>query len=58
MNKSGEELPYGVDEFTVAGLTKEKGKVVDVPMVKESPIKVRVLLPRLISTHAYIAPAV
>lgn len=52
MNKSGEELPYGVDEFTVAGLTKERGKVVDVPMVKESPIKVRVLLLRLIYTHA------
>ncbi|UZJ55623.1 hypothetical protein CBS101457_004943 [Exobasidium rhododendri] len=39
VNKSSEQFEYGVDEFEIAGLTKEKGNVVDVPLVKESPVK-------------------
>ncbi|KAL4943115.1 hypothetical protein BDV06DRAFT_234975 [Aspergillus oleicola] len=39
VNISAEQVPYGVDEFERAGLTKEQGSVIDVPMVKESPVK-------------------
>jgi flavin reductase (DIM6/NTAB) family NADH-FMN oxidoreductase RutF len=39
VNISAEQVPYGVDEFVRAGLTKEKASLVDPFMVKESPIK-------------------
>jgi flavin reductase (DIM6/NTAB) family NADH-FMN oxidoreductase RutF len=39
VNRSAEQVPYGTDEFTLANVTKEKGSVVNVPMVKESPVK-------------------
>jgi hypothetical protein len=40
VNLSAQELPYGQDEFLVAGLTSEMGQLSNVPLVKESPIKV------------------
>ncbi|KAL4932393.1 flavin reductase family protein [Aspergillus undulatus] len=39
VNISAEQVPYGVDEFERANLTKEYGSLIDVPMVKESPVK-------------------
>ncbi|GAA5984251.1 hypothetical protein JCM10908_006110 [Rhodotorula pacifica] len=39
MNKSSTEVPYGEDEFDLAGLEKEYGNIVKCPMVKRSPIK-------------------
>ncbi len=38
MNASAAHVPYGVDEFEVAGLTKEKAELVKPPRVKESPV--------------------
>ncbi|KAL3448374.1 hypothetical protein BJX65DRAFT_295237 [Aspergillus insuetus] len=39
VNITAEQVPYGVDEFERANLTKERGSLVDVDMVKESPVK-------------------
>ncbi|KAL4804041.1 hypothetical protein BDV18DRAFT_162452 [Aspergillus unguis] len=39
VNITAEQVPYGVDEFERAKLTKEKADVVDVDMVRESPVK-------------------
>ncbi|KAL3457105.1 hypothetical protein BJX64DRAFT_280860 [Aspergillus heterothallicus] len=39
VNITAEQVPYGVDEFERAGLSKEAAKLVDVDMVKESPVK-------------------
>lgn len=39
MNISAEQVPYGVDEFTRAGVSKEAARTMDVPMVAESPVK-------------------
>ncbi|OJJ30018.1 hypothetical protein ASPWEDRAFT_46741 [Aspergillus wentii DTO 134E9] len=39
VNISAEQVPYGVDEFARAGVTKESAKLVNAPMVKESPVK-------------------
>ena len=39
VNITAEEVPYGIDEFQRAGLQKEKSSIVNVPMVKESPVK-------------------
>ncbi|RDW67259.1 flavin reductase family protein [Aspergillus mulundensis] len=39
VNITAEQVPYGVDEFDRAGLTKEQANAIDVPMVKESPVK-------------------
>ncbi|QKX64609.1 uncharacterized protein TRUGW13939_11784 [Talaromyces rugulosus] len=39
VNITAEQFPYGVDEFERAKLTKEKATLMDVPMVKESPVK-------------------
>lgn len=41
VNTTAEQVPYGEDEFRLAGLTKEQGNLVRAPMIKESPIKVR-----------------
>lgn len=41
MNKSSTEVPYGEDEFELAGLEKQYGNIVKCPMVKRSPVKVR-----------------
>ena len=41
MNKSSTEVPYGEDEFELAGLAKQYGNIVKCPMVKPSPVKVR-----------------
>jgi len=41
MNKSATEVPYGVDEFELAGLEKGYGSLVKSPFVKASPINVR-----------------
>lgn len=41
VNITAEQVPYGEDEFKLAGLTRELGKVTRTPMVKESPVKVR-----------------
>lgn len=38
MNITSGHFPHGDDEFTRAGLTKAKSKLIDVPYVKESPI--------------------
>jgi len=39
VNITAEQVPYGVDEFERAGLEKEPGRLMDVPMVKQSPVK-------------------
>lgn len=41
VNKTAEQVPYGVDEFERAGLTKTYSKVlkVPVPMVAQSPVR-------------------
>lgn len=39
MNITAEQVPYGVDEFEKAGLDKEKARLSDVPMVRQSPVK-------------------
>ncbi|KAJ5112030.1 hypothetical protein N7532_000075 [Penicillium argentinense] len=39
VNITAEQVPYGVDEFTRAGVTKEPARTMDVPMVSESPVK-------------------
>ncbi|BGP55603.1 hypothetical protein JCM8202_004671 [Rhodotorula sphaerocarpa] len=39
MNKSSTEVPYGTDEFELAGLEKQYGHLVKCPMVKRSPVK-------------------
>ncbi|KAJ5369537.1 hypothetical protein N7509_014149 [Penicillium cosmopolitanum] len=39
VNISAEQVPYGVDEFTRAGVSKEAARTMDVPMVAESPVK-------------------
>jgi flavin reductase (DIM6/NTAB) family NADH-FMN oxidoreductase RutF len=39
VNITAEQFPYGVDEFERAKLTKQQAKFMDVPMVKESPVK-------------------
>ena len=39
VNITAEQFPYGVDEFERAKLTKQKATLIDVPMVKESPVR-------------------
>jgi flavin reductase (DIM6/NTAB) family NADH-FMN oxidoreductase RutF len=39
VNISAEQVPYGVDEFERAKVTKEPAMLMDVPMVRESPVK-------------------
>jgi flavin reductase (DIM6/NTAB) family NADH-FMN oxidoreductase RutF len=39
VNITAEQTAYGVDEFQRAGLQKEKASIVNVSMVKESPVK-------------------
>ncbi|CRG83446.1 hypothetical protein PISL3812_00797 [Talaromyces islandicus] len=39
VNITAEQFPYGVDEFDRAKLTKQQAALMDVPMVKESPVK-------------------
>lgn len=39
VNISAEQVPYGVDEFERARVTKEPARLMDVPMVQESPVK-------------------
>ena len=39
VNITAEQLPYGVDEFDRAGLRKEPATLINVPMVRESPVK-------------------
>ncbi|KAF1817080.1 nitrilotriacetate monooxygenase component B-like protein [Eremomyces bilateralis CBS 781.70] len=40
VNITAEQVPYGVDEFERANLTKEWSRVIEkVPMVKESPVR-------------------
>lgn len=39
VNITAQQLPFGTDEFTVAGLEKEKANLSDIPMVKDSPVK-------------------
>ncbi|KAI9375541.1 hypothetical protein BJX61DRAFT_531500 [Aspergillus egyptiacus] len=39
VNITAEQVPHGVDEFERAGLTKESATLMDVEMVKESPVK-------------------
>jgi len=39
VNISSEQVPYGVDEFVRANVTKEDSRIVGVPMVKQSPVK-------------------
>ncbi|KAJ5248602.1 hypothetical protein N7468_000053 [Penicillium chermesinum] len=39
VNISAEQVPYGVDEFERAAVTKEPATLMDVPMVQESPVK-------------------
>lgn len=39
VNISAEQVPHGTDEFERAGLVKENANLMDVPMVKDSPVK-------------------
>lgn len=39
VNITAEQVPYGEDEFAHAGLEKEMATLMDIPMVKASPIK-------------------
>jgi flavin reductase (DIM6/NTAB) family NADH-FMN oxidoreductase RutF len=39
VNISAGQVPYGVDEFERAKVTKEPAMLMDVPMVRESPVK-------------------
>ena len=39
VNITAEQMAYGVDEFQRAGLTKERASIVNVEMVKDSPVK-------------------
>jgi flavin reductase (DIM6/NTAB) family NADH-FMN oxidoreductase RutF len=39
VNISAEQVPYGVDEFERAKVTKEPASLMNVPMVQESPVK-------------------
>lgn len=39
VNLTAQWLDPGVDEFEVAGLEKEKARLSDLPMVKDSPVK-------------------
>ncbi|KAL2866950.1 flavin reductase family protein [Aspergillus lucknowensis] len=39
VNKSAQQLPYGVDEFAHANLTPEQASLVKCDMVRESPVK-------------------
>lgn len=39
VNISAEQVPYGVDEFVRAKVTKEQASLIDCPMVQESPVK-------------------
>lgn len=39
VNISAEQVPYGVDEFERARVNKEPATLMDVPMVRESPVK-------------------
>ncbi|GJN92926.1 hypothetical protein Rhopal_005969-T1 [Rhodotorula paludigena] len=39
MNVSAMGVPYGEDEFELAGLTKQVGSVIKTPMVQQSPVK-------------------
>lgn len=39
VNISSEQVPYGQDEFKLAGLTKEKAEILKAAMVRESPVK-------------------
>lgn len=39
VNITAEQVPYGVDEFVRAGLTKEKATLIAPFMVKEAPVK-------------------
>ncbi|KFZ24126.1 hypothetical protein V502_01405 [Pseudogymnoascus sp. VKM F-4520 (FW-2644)] len=39
VNITAEQTPYGIDEFELCGVTKEQATLVDVPMIKESPVK-------------------
>ena len=43
MNASSAHVPMGVDEFALAGLTKEKAELVKPPRVKESPVHLECL---------------
>jgi flavin reductase (DIM6/NTAB) family NADH-FMN oxidoreductase RutF len=43
MNASSAHVPIGVDEFDIAGLTKEKAELVKPPRVKESPVHLECL---------------
>lgn len=44
VNITAEQVPYGEDEFKLAGLTKQFGRLVKAAMVQESPVKVCALL--------------
>ena len=39
VNITAEQVPYGEDEFARAGLEKQPASLMDVPMVRESPVK-------------------
>ncbi|PYH86227.1 hypothetical protein BO82DRAFT_418622 [Aspergillus uvarum CBS 121591] len=39
VNITAEQTPYGTDEFELCKITKEQATLVDVPMIKESPVK-------------------
>src|SRR6202022_550451 len=48
MNATSATVPHEVDEFTIAGLTPVRGKIVNVPRVAESPVSFECKLSQII----------
>jgi flavin reductase (DIM6/NTAB) family NADH-FMN oxidoreductase RutF len=52
MNATSRALPYGVDEFEVAGVTKAPSEMVAPPRVLESPVAMECRLDRIVEVGA------
>jgi flavin reductase (DIM6/NTAB) family NADH-FMN oxidoreductase RutF len=58
MNQSCAAVPYGTDEFTLAGLTKLPSRLVAPPRVAESPVNFECKVTDIIQLHSHTgAPA-
>lgn len=53
MNATSASVPYGTDEFTLAGLTEATGRVVSVPLVAESPVNFECKVTDIIQLKAH-----
>lgn len=54
MNESCRDVPYGTDEFALAGLAKAPSRIVQVPRVAESPVtfECKVIEVKQLTSHA------